>query len=126
MASCPSWEALVERLKAILADWHVLPETAHLDATCLMAESRPARDQLMAALRAAGYAVASIEADTRLSAEANGLLCATMHRAKGLEFQNVIVTRTTVGSAARGAVSPQLIYVALTRARQRAALLTAP
>jgi hypothetical protein len=41
-----------------------------------------------------------------------------------LEFQNVIVTRLTVGRGDRGEVAPQLIYVALTRAKQRAALLT--
>ena len=79
----------------------------------------------MAALRSAGYAVESIEPDTRVSAEANCLLFATMHRAKGLEFQNVIVTSTIVGQGAKGDVAPQLIYVALTRAKQRAALLTA-
>ena len=125
MASCPSWEALIERVTAILADWGVVPGAAHLDATCIMAESRVARDQLMAALCAAGYAVESIEPDTRVRAEANCLLFATMHRAKGLEFQNVIVTHTTVGPGTRGAVAPQLLYVALTRAKQRAALLTA-
>ena len=125
MASCPSWEALIERVTALLADWGVVPGAAHLDATCIMAESRVARDQLMAALCAAGYAVESIEPDTRVRAEANCLLFATMHRAKGLEFQNVIVTHTTVGPGTRGAVAPQLLYVALTRAKQRAALLTA-
>ena len=66
----------------------------------------------------------SIEADTRVNTEANCLLFATMHRAKGLEFRNVIVTRTTVVKGDRGEVAPQLIYVALTRAKQRAALST--
>jgi superfamily I DNA/RNA helicase len=89
-----------------------------------MAESRAARDQLMAAMRGLGYKVESIEADRRVNTEANSLLFATMHRAKGLEFQNVIVTSTTVGSGDRGEIAPQLIYVALTRARQCAALLT--
>jgi superfamily I DNA/RNA helicase len=90
-----------------------------------MAESKAGRDQLMATLRAAGYAVEAIEADTRVSAEAKSLLCATMHRAKGLEFQNVIVTCPTAHQGNSAAVAPQLLYVALTRARQRAALLTA-
>jgi superfamily I DNA/RNA helicase len=123
--SCLSWEDLVTRVKAILADWGVVPDAVDLGVTCIMAESRAARDQLMSAMRSAGYAVESIEADTRVKAEANGLLFATMHRAKGLEFQNVIVTSTTVGKGDRGEVAPQLIYVALTRAKQRAALLTA-
>ena len=48
-----------------------------------------------------------------------------MHRAKGLEFQNVIVTSTTGPQGDSAAVAPQLLYVALTRAKQRAALLTA-
>jgi hypothetical protein len=122
--SCPSREALVERVKTILAAWGVAPEATHLGATCIMAESKASRDQLMAALRSAGYAVASIEADTRVRAEANRLLFATMHRAKGLEFQNVLVTSTTVAQGARGEVAPQLLYVALTWAKQRAALLT--
>jgi hypothetical protein len=75
-----------------------------------MAESRAARDQLMSAMRAAGYQVESIEADRRANTESNCLLLATTHRAKGLEFQNVIVTSTTVGKGDRGAVTPQLIY----------------
>jgi superfamily I DNA/RNA helicase len=79
----------------------------------------------MAAMHSVGYAVESIEADTRVNTEANCLLFATMHRAKGLEFRNVIVTSTRVGNGERREVAPQLIYVALTRARQRAALLTA-
>ena len=125
MKSCASREDLVTRVQAILADWGVLPDAADLGATCIMAESRAARDQLMFAMRSAGYAVGSIEADTRVNTEANDLLFATMHRAKGLEFRNVIVTSTTVGRGDRGGVAPQLIYVALTRAKQRAALLTA-
>ena len=80
----------------------------------------------MVALRAAGYAVEAIEAECpQVSAEAKSLLCATMHRAKGLEFQNVIVTNAVVHQGNGAAVAPQLLYVALTRARQRAALLTA-
>ena len=102
-----------------------MPEVGSLGAPCIMAESKTSRDQLMAALRSAGYTVESIAADTRVRAEANGLLFATMHRAKGLEFQNVLVTSTTVGQGSRGEVAPQLLYVALTRAKQRAALLTA-
>jgi hypothetical protein len=126
MESCPSREALVERVKAILAAWGMVSEASHLGETCVMAESKAARDQLMVALRAAGYAVEPIEPDTRVSAEAKCLLFATMHRAKGLEFQNVIVTSTTVRQGDREAVAPQLLYVALTRAKQRAALLTTP
>jgi hypothetical protein len=125
MESCPSREDLVKRIKAILADWGVVPAAVDLGATCIMAESRSARDQLMSAMRSAGYAVESIEADTRVKTEAHCLRFATMHRAKGLEFQNVIVTSATVGKGDRGEVAPQLIYVALTRAKQRAALLTA-
>ena len=103
----------------------MVPDAVDLGAMCIMGESRAARDQLMSAMRSAGYKVESIEADTRANTEANGLLFATMHRAKGLEFQNVIVTRTMVKMGDRGEVAPQLIYVALTRAKQRAALLTA-
>jgi superfamily I DNA/RNA helicase len=123
--TCPSREALVARVQSILTSWGVVPAATQLDATCLMAESKASRDQLMAALRAAGYAVEAIEPDTRVSTEARSLLCATMHRAKGLEFQNVIVTSTAVHQGNGAAVAPQLLYVALTRARQRAALLTA-
>ena len=123
--TCASREALVARVQALLEAWGVVPAAAHLDATCIMAASKASRDQLMTALRTAGYAVTSIEADTRVSAEAQGLRCATMHRAKGLEFQNVIVTSTTGHPGDSAAVAPQLLYVALTRAKQRAALLTA-
>jgi len=71
-------EALIERVKAILVDWGVVPEAAHLGATYSMAESRVSRDQAMAVLGSAGYAVESIEADTHVRAEANCLLFATL------------------------------------------------
>ena len=122
--TCASREDLVARVQILLLDWGVVPAAADLGATCIMAESRAVRDQLMAAMRGIGYQVESIEADRRVNTEANSLLLAMMHRAKGLEFQNVIVICTTVGSGDRGEIAPQLIYVALTRARQCAALLT--
>jgi superfamily I DNA/RNA helicase len=125
MESCVSREDMVIRVRTILADWGVVPDAVDLGATCIMAESRAARDLLMSAMRSAGYAVEPIEADTRVNTEANCLLFATMHRAKGLEFQNVVVTSTKVGKGDRGEVAPQLIYVALTRAKQRVALLSA-
>jgi hypothetical protein len=62
---------------------------------------------------------------TCVKAGADFLLFATRHRAKGLEFQHVIVTSTKVGRGVRREIALQLIYVALTRAKQRAALLTA-
>jgi superfamily I DNA/RNA helicase len=77
----------------------------------------------MAALRAARYAGESIAADRLVNAEASCLPFATMHRAKGRAFENVVVTSTTVGKGDGGEVAPQLIYVALTRAKPRAALL---
>ena len=43
MESCPSREALVERVKAILAAWGVVPEATHMGATCIMAESKASR-----------------------------------------------------------------------------------
>jgi hypothetical protein len=95
--SCLSREDLVTRVHAILSDWGVVPDAVDLGATYVMAESRAARDQLMSTVRAAGYVVESIQADRRVNTEANCLLFATMHRAKGLEVQNVIVTSTTVG-----------------------------
>ena len=45
---------------------------------------------------------------------------------RNVNSKNVIVTSTTSLQGDREAVAPQLLYVALTRAKQRAALLTAP
>jgi hypothetical protein len=53
--SCVSREDLVTRVQAILADWGAVPAAVDLGVTCIMADSRLARDQLMVATRSAGY-----------------------------------------------------------------------
>ena len=99
--TCPSREALVARVQAILAAWGVVPAAAapgcdvhhgRVEGLARSADGCPARRRLCGAVDRGG---------TRVSAEGKGLLFATMHRAKGLEFQNVIVTSTTTSPDAK-------------------------
>ena len=82
MESCPSREDLgrhASRPFWLTGAWCQM--RSHLGATCIMAESRAARDQLMSALRSAGYTVESIEAG--YTRQSRGQLSALRHDAPG-------------------------------------------
>lgn len=69
-----------------------------------------------------GYAVQILEAQEPDTATASVIRVSTMHRAKGLEFDHVIVLNDADPDSSEP-TDPRLIYVALTRAKVRAALL---
>ena len=92
---------------------------------CLIGYSEKSRDAMAQQLQAAGIACATITAQSNQADARNVVHLATMHRAKGLEFDCVIVVAPAsfLGPAEETATQRKLLYVALTRAKWGAMLL---
>lgn len=87
---------------------------------CVIVPTKHDRDRIARDLGALGIEARVVEADTADTGDSRAVRVATMHRAKGLEFDRVIV----LDPAASTAESAALCYVALTRARAVALLVS--
>jgi hypothetical protein len=87
---------------------------------CLIVPTNTIRGEVARSLTQRGLKVSVIEPDTADSPESDAVRVATMHRAKGLEFDRVIV----IDTGRTDESSKALIYVAMTRAKTAAALIT--
>ena len=92
---------------------------------CLVSHSEKSRDAVAQQLQAAGIAEVTITAQSNRTDARNVVHLATMHRAKGLEFDCVIVIvpSSYLGPAEETSAQRKLLYVALTRAKRGALLL---
>lgn len=93
-------------------------------SVCVMTHTKATRDQVVRALRAFNIEVSTIESETADSAGNDAVKVSTMHRAKGLEFDRVVVL--AYGMLGDESVDPdlaQLVYVAMTRAKSMAVLV---
>lgn len=101
-------------------------DMASASATCcVITPSEKLREAMALQLQARGLRCIAITAESN-HADAQGMIhLATMHRAKGLEFDSVIVVapRDYLGEAERTQAQRRLLYVALTRARRGAMLI---
>lgn len=92
---------------------------------CVIASSEKNRDALSSILQASGLRCLTISAQSNHANARDVVHMSTMHRAKGLEFDCVVVVAPVsyLGSAEETATQRKLLYVALTRAKCGAALL---
>lgn len=91
---------------------------------CVMTHSKAHRDHLAQALKSLGIAISTIEADTADTANNETVRVSTMHRAKGLEFDRVVVlAQGMLKDKADDSGVAELVYVAMTRAKSLAVLL---
>jgi superfamily I DNA/RNA helicase len=90
--------------------------------TCVMASTRNMRDNLAHHFNRAGLKTRVLDSNDVDAEEAHVIRLCTMHRAKGLEFDNVLVFQDK-DMGEDGGIDPKLLYVALTRAKRRAAML---
>lgn len=93
---------------------------------CVIASSEKSRDAMAGLMQDAGLRCIAITAQSN-HAEARGVVhVATMHRAKGLEFDGVVVVapQSYLGTTDETGTQRKLLYVALTRAKRGAMLLT--
>lgn len=105
-----------------VTEWVKEPEIAG-GSICVMTPTKKLRDAVGEQLASAGLAVSAIEVDAADTAAADAVRVATMHRAKGLEFDRVVVLAPNGIEPAGGTDIAQLIYVSLTRAKTGAVLV---
>ena len=105
--------------------WRNEEPEERINSTCVIASSQVVRDSFARQFSGAGYSTSVIDASQNLSADANDIHFATMHRAKGLEFDRVIVVTPAsyLGVPLETEAQRKLIYVALTRAKRGAILI---
>ncbi len=78
-------DAVIERIEQLEA------AGTHLKDICLVARTRSLRDSYGTAIEKAGIATYEIKANGVDNRQHDGVRLATMHRVKGLEFQNVFI-----------------------------------
>jgi superfamily I DNA/RNA helicase len=120
-----SMEDAVSLAIANVKKWRDEDADGHINSTCVIASSQIVRDSLSRQFSEADYATSVIDATQNLSADVKAIHFATMHRAKGLEFDRVIVVTPAgyLGDPKETEQTRKLIYVALTRAKREALLL---
>jgi superfamily I DNA/RNA helicase len=118
-------EAAFAQALAITKAWQAQDGEDLTATTCVIAESKNNRDALAKHFQSSGLQTAVID-ETQNARHLQGMTYfATMHRAKGLEFDRVIVLapKSYMGDPLETDSKRKLIYVALTRAKKEAALL---
>jgi AAA domain/UvrD-like helicase C-terminal domain len=92
---------------------------------CVITYSNDVRDTSAKVFAKAGLKTALIDENHNLSSSIETVYFSTMHRAKGLEFDQVIVISPSeyLGDPLEADSKRKLIYVALTRAKKDAALI---
>ena len=116
--------AVAQALKSV-EGWQHLNADGQSGNTCIIANSQAVRDTIARQFLSRGYKTSVIDANQNLSTDAAAIHFATMHRAKGLEFDHVVVIAPSsfLGDCKETDSQRKLIYVALTRAKREAVLL---
>lgn len=112
---------VVEFIKAFRAgDGH-----SEVPSVCVIASSEKNREALAKQVQGVGLSCVTITAQANHSDSRDAVHFATMHRAKGLEFDAVVVVApdSYLGAPEETANQRKLLYVALTRAKRAAALV---
>ena len=121
-----SYGNLEEAKKSLLKhleDW-TQAQTERSLITCIISPNQATRDALHQACKGR-WKAALIEANNSASSEGADIFFATMHRAKGLEFDQVIaISNLTIDSDVEDTADQRrLLYVAMTRAKRRAGVI---
>ncbi len=105
--------------------WQSKDVEGHIGSTCVIASSKAMREALAKQFVNAGFKTSVIDANQNIASDAACIHFATMHRAKGLEFDRVVVIAPTLFLRDPNETGSErkLIYVALTRAKQEAVML---
>ncbi|MGF6550738.1 UvrD-helicase domain-containing protein [Paraburkholderia youngii] len=114
-----------EKVREFLHQWPGEEDGQPPHSYCVVASSEKNRDTLALLLQKAGERTVTITAQSNHTEEQGVVHMATMHRAKGLEFDYVAVVAPSsyVGEQSEDSNQRQLLYVALTRAKRGAILV---
>ena len=121
----PSMEAAAELIPQILEDWSKNHEDPVPLTSCVTASKNKHLNDLKDLIEKTGKTCTILKRDQSDTQHPDTLRLSTMHRAKGLEFDQVIVTYhgQFPPNLDEEDQTPHLIYVALTRARKHAAII---
>lgn len=99
--------------------------TTEAPSLCVIAPSEKAREAIARQVQGAGFNGVTITAQANHADSAEAIHFSTMHRAKGLEFDGVVVVAPEAyfGDPEATGQQRKLMYVALTRAKRFAALV---
>lgn len=105
--------------------WTASQADGHSLTFCVIASSEKNREALSSVLQASGLRCVTVSALSNHTDAREVVHLSTMHRAKGLEFDCVVVVAPAsyLGNAEETATQRKLLYVALTRAKRGAELL---
>jgi hypothetical protein len=114
-------DSALDRLEGLVA----AQRAGEGESTCVITHSRNVRDLVVQRLSTKGIESKVIEADSKDSSDGRAVLVATMHRAKGLEFDHVVViaSAAVMGKPEETLDDRRLLYVSLTRAKRTAAVV---
>jgi superfamily I DNA/RNA helicase len=125
IADANGMEEAIDAAIATAKGWQTEDGDGYSNSTCVIASSQQVRDSLTRQFLIAGFATAVIEENQNMSSDGRCIHFATMHRAKGLEFDRVIVVTPSAYLSEHSETDQKrkLIYVALTRAKREAVLV---
>ncbi len=125
MKEVQNMESAIAETVECVRKWRAEDQNGHVRSICVISSSQIVRDALARQVGTAGFITSVIDANQNLDGDTKATHFATMHRAKGLEFDCVVVVTPTsyTGSPDETEEQRKLIYVALTRAKREAVLL---
>ena len=118
-------EAAAQETADFVSQWTASQGEGGALSFCVIASSEKNREALASLLQASGLRCVAITAQNNHAGARDVIHMATMHRAKGLEFDCVIVVtpKSYLGKPEETETQRKLLYVALTRAKRGALLL---
>ena len=118
-------EQATEKALELSRNWLSQSGETGSTSTCVITYSKDVRDASAKVFAKAGLKTVLIDENHNLSSSEETVYFSTMHRAKGLEFDQVIVISPSeyLGDPLETDSKRKLIYVALTRAKKDAALI---
>ena len=121
-------ETAAQKAIEFINAWRSSRDVGASPSVCVIAPSEKTREAMSNQLQAAGLACVTISAQNNHADSRDVVHLATMHRAKGLEFDVVVVVTPSafLGAPEETQNQRKLLYVALTRAKAGALLLETP
>lgn len=125
VVNADSLESAAVQVIGFIKDFRAGKSDSEAPTVCVIASSEKNREVLAKQVQGAGLACVTITAQANHSDSRDVVHFATMHRAKGLEFDAVVVVapESFFGEPEKTGNQRKLLYVALTRAKRAAALV---
>lgn len=125
LVSVEGIEAAARQAIEFIQQWNAARGDGVPLSFCVIAPSEKSRDGMAGLLQAAGLRSIAITAQSNHADARDVVHLATMHRAKGLEFDCVVVVapKSYLGAPEETETQRKLLYVALTRAKRGAMLV---